>query len=260
MQRQSRDMFDGSSIPNDLSPIATVLSKMLPGDWRNIRPVFNREGGTAGSPAWSADSKWVAFDARTRNAAADIWLMPPGGEPKILVDHPDDDMTPCFDPAGQWIYFTSNRTGSLQLYRVPISGGLVAQVTQGGGFTCQFSADGGYIYYLKTRNGGEIWRLDIARNREEPVVAEMKSRNWKVLKDGIYLLDSQSNSQLGTALRVADARYYRFATGRIQDLGFRTPKAVAYVGIDISPDGKWLYYSQLDSSTSELFLTENLPM
>jgi len=42
MQRQSRDHFDASTIPDDLAPIATVLSKMLPGDWRSLRPVIDR--------------------------------------------------------------------------------------------------------------------------------------------------------------------------------------------------------------------------
>ena len=28
--------------PDDLAPIATVLSKMLPGDWRSLRPVIDR--------------------------------------------------------------------------------------------------------------------------------------------------------------------------------------------------------------------------
>lgn len=132
-------------------------------------------------------------------------------------------------------------------------------MTQGGGFTCQFSEDGRYLYYLKARNGGEIWRIEMASRREEPVVPEMKSRNWKVLKEGIYMLDSQTNSQLGTASRLAQARFYRFATKRIQNLGFRTPKAASYLGIDISRDGKWLYYSQVDSTLSNLLIVENLP-
>ena len=42
MQRQSRDHFDASTIPDDLAPIATVLSGMLPGDWRSMRPLINR--------------------------------------------------------------------------------------------------------------------------------------------------------------------------------------------------------------------------
>jgi len=223
-------------------------------------PVFSKEGGTAGSPAWSPDGKWIAFDARTKNAAADLWLMSTTArEPILLAGQQGENITPCFDPTSQWIYFSSSRAGSLQLFRVPIAGGPATQVTQGGGFSCQFSADGRYIYYLKTRNGGEIWRLELATNREEPVVPEMKSRNWKVLRDGIYLLDSHVNSQLGTIARIADARFYRFATKKIEDLGFRTPKAITYLGIDVSPDGKWVYYSQIESLTSELYLVENLP-
>jgi phenylglyoxylate dehydrogenase delta subunit len=42
MKRQSRDHFDASTVPDDLAPIATVLSGMLPGDWRSMRPLINR--------------------------------------------------------------------------------------------------------------------------------------------------------------------------------------------------------------------------
>ena len=246
-----------------------LLSSYRQGRWEIWRwnaqmtdghPLFNKRGGTAGSPTWSPDGKWIAFDARTRNAASDVWIAPSsGGEPKLLVGDAGENMTPCFDPNSQWLFFSSSRTGSLQLFRVPVGGGQVTQVTEGGGFTCQFSEDGRYIYYLKTRNGGEIWRLELATNHEEPVVPEMKSRNWKVLRDGIYMLDSQSNSQIGTAARIANARFYRFATRKIEDLSFRTPKAIAYLGIDLSPDRKWVYFSQVESLTSELYLVENLP-
>jgi dipeptidyl aminopeptidase/acylaminoacyl peptidase len=222
--------------------------------------IFSREGGTAGSPTWSPDGKWIAFDARTRDATGDIWLKPAeGGEPKALVSESSDDITPCFDPSSQWIYFTSSRTGALQLVRVPVTGGTATQVTQSGGFTCQFSEDGRYIYYLKTRSGGELWRLEIATNREEPVVPELKSRNWKVLSDGVYMLDSHTSSQIGTAVRIANARFYRFATKKVEDLGFHTSKAASYLGIDLSADRKWLYYTQVESSTSDLYLVENLP-
>jgi len=223
-------------------------------------PVFNKPGGTAGSPAWSPDGKWIAFDARATSTAAEVWLMPAsGGEPTALVSRPIENFTPCFDPTSQWVYFTSTRTGSLQLFRTPLKGGPAAQVTQGGGFRCQFSQDGRYIYYLKTRSGGEIWRLELASGHEEPIVPQMKSSNWKVLRDGIYFLDSGADSQRGTAPKAADARFYRFATKKIEELGFRTPKPISSIGIEISPDGRWLYYSQLDSATSELYLIENLP-
>ncbi len=42
MNRQSRPFFDQQQIPNDLCPIATRPSPMLPGDWRSLRPVVDR--------------------------------------------------------------------------------------------------------------------------------------------------------------------------------------------------------------------------
>ena len=32
-----------AQVPDDLSPVATVMSPMLPGDWRSMRPVVNRD-------------------------------------------------------------------------------------------------------------------------------------------------------------------------------------------------------------------------
>lgn len=38
-------MFDpqAKAVPDDLCPIATTLNPMLPGDWRSLRPVVDRD-------------------------------------------------------------------------------------------------------------------------------------------------------------------------------------------------------------------------
>ena len=43
MLKQARPLFDQSTIPNDLCPIATEPITMLPGDWRAERPVVDRD-------------------------------------------------------------------------------------------------------------------------------------------------------------------------------------------------------------------------
>jgi phenylglyoxylate dehydrogenase delta subunit len=43
MTTQSKPLFDASTIPNDLCPIAVKPNPMLPGDWRSMRPVVNRD-------------------------------------------------------------------------------------------------------------------------------------------------------------------------------------------------------------------------
>ena len=42
MKQQAYPMFDASTIPDDLCPIATKPTPMLPGDWRSMRPVVDR--------------------------------------------------------------------------------------------------------------------------------------------------------------------------------------------------------------------------
>jgi phenylglyoxylate dehydrogenase delta subunit len=42
MKPQAYKMFDASTIPNDLCPIAAKPTPMLPGDWRSMRPVVDR--------------------------------------------------------------------------------------------------------------------------------------------------------------------------------------------------------------------------
>lgn len=52
MKKQSIPIFDQSTIPNNLCPIATEYSKMLPGDWRSMLPVVNRKKCVKCSICW----------------------------------------------------------------------------------------------------------------------------------------------------------------------------------------------------------------
>jgi len=42
MKKQAQPLFDASAIPKTLCPIATEYNRMLPGDWRSLRPVVDR--------------------------------------------------------------------------------------------------------------------------------------------------------------------------------------------------------------------------
>ena len=51
-----------------------------------------------------------------------------GGQPRNLTSHPANDFRPSFSHDGKWIYFTSNRSGERQIWRMPASGGDAAQI------------------------------------------------------------------------------------------------------------------------------------
>lgn len=221
--------------------------------------LFDQPSSVTGSPAYSPDSQWVAFDARVGSPSPDIWIVPAsGGEAKRLTDGPAEDNTPCFDATGEWVYLTSDREGDQQLYKVARAGGPQIRVTKGGGFSCQASPDGKYVYYLQSRERGGIWRLELTTGKEEPVLPEYKNRNWKILSDGLYLLDTATNSQISQS-RPGTAFFYRFATRKVEPLGFTTPRPIAYTGIDLSRDRKWVYFPMVDAQATDLQLVENLP-
>jgi phenylglyoxylate dehydrogenase delta subunit len=52
MKKQSTPLFDPSEIPNNLCPIATEYSTMMPGDWRSMLPVVNRKKCVKCSICW----------------------------------------------------------------------------------------------------------------------------------------------------------------------------------------------------------------
>jgi tricorn protease len=79
----------------------------------------------ASHPALSPDGTTLAFDWN-----GDVWTVPvTGGVARPLTRHPAHDREPKFSPDGKEIAFTSDRTGSYQVYVVPASGGTPRQLT-----------------------------------------------------------------------------------------------------------------------------------
>jgi WD40 repeat protein len=79
---------------------------------------------------WSPDGKTLAFCGR-RNDNFDIYTIPfEGGQEKRLTDSPAKDDGPEFTRDGQFIYFNSDRTGSMQIWRMKPDGSAQEQVTK----------------------------------------------------------------------------------------------------------------------------------
>lgn len=75
-------------------------------------------------PAFSPDEQQVVValtdaEAETR----DLWILSRvGGERRRLTSDPADEMNPLWSPDGKWIFFTANKNGVRNIYRVPASG------------------------------------------------------------------------------------------------------------------------------------------
>lgn len=204
-----------------------------------------------GSPHWVADSRNIVFDSR-REGNADIYVISvEGGQPHRLTTDPAEDITPSSSRDGRWIYFGSTRSGSLQIWKVPTEGGLAVQVTKQGGFEGFESPDGQFFYYAKGRGIPGIWRVPVAGGEETPVLERRQAglqRAWTVVTEGIYFATAETPSQ-------PMIEFFNFATGKLTRIA--TLDKPFNKGLSLSPDRRWLIYTQIDRTGQDLMLMEN---
>jgi Tol biopolymer transport system component len=115
--------------------------------------------GDAAQPNWSPNGYRIAYWGRTTGTGpGDIWTIPAtGGQPVAVTTEPSTDWNPVWGPDGRHLYFSSDRSGSMNLWRVPVderSGkpqGRAEAVTTGVGASSQhvtISKDGHRIAYV----------------------------------------------------------------------------------------------------------------
>ena len=91
-------------------------------------------------PQVAPDGSAVVFVVRTTDLEADrgrtdLWLLAldaaggAAGEPRRLTTHEASDANPRWSPDGRHLYFVSSRSGSPQLWRLPLAGGEPLPVT-----------------------------------------------------------------------------------------------------------------------------------
>src|SRR5262249_33989132 len=152
----------------------------------NPLQLLDRGAYLTGTPRWSPDGRWIAFDSRSndwgREGNADIYLISAeGGQPRRLTTEPSEDVAPSWSRDGKWIYFGSTRSGSMQIWKVPVEGGQAAvQVTRQGGFEGFESKDGKLFYYAKGRNLPGIWQVAVGGGEEEFLFDNNKAGYWRL--------------------------------------------------------------------------------
>jgi Tol biopolymer transport system component len=104
----------------------------------------------AGSPRWSPDDRQIAFDG---NAAGkwDVYVIhSQGGKPVRFTQGSGSSIRPSWSHDGKWIYYCALGNSGAQIWKKPVAGGRETQLTKSGGCDQQESADGAYVYYLKS--------------------------------------------------------------------------------------------------------------
>jgi Tol biopolymer transport system component len=208
----------------------------------------------SGSPRWSPDGEWIAFDLWASNESNVYLVSSRGGASRRVSPEPGESWNPAWSHDGKWIYFTSQRSGASEIWKMPADGGAAIQVTRTGAYEGRPSPDGRAIYFRKSAPVGAIWSVPAGGGREEPVRELEKfaiSRSWGVLNEGIYFIARQNEAR-------QTVRFLSFATREVADVvKLEKEPEWSFLGLAISPDGRYLLNVQVDREANDLMMIEN---
>jgi serine/threonine protein kinase len=90
--------------------ISTGQTRPIPGTIEDAR-----------QPSWSPNGYRFAYWGRRQGAQRDIWTVAAsGGDPVAVTNDPYMDWNPVWSPDGRYLYFSSDRGGSMNLWRVRV--------------------------------------------------------------------------------------------------------------------------------------------
>jgi len=105
---------------------------------------------------WSPDGKTIAFTRPDHKGGGNIFVIPAeGGAEKALTSGSGISDDPDYSADGKWIYFNSDRGGSMQIWKMKPDGGGAEQVTNDeyGNWTPHPSPDGQSVLILSYPKG-----------------------------------------------------------------------------------------------------------
>ena len=132
--------------------------------------------GDAVQPQWSPSGHRIAYWGLQKGGQRDIWTVSSEGSHTVAVT--DDEYfnwNPIWSPRGDYLYFLSDRAGSMNVWRVPIderSGKTVGPpepVTTPSAYTqhLSFSRDGQHLAYVRVTSRQNIKRLNFDPESEQ---------------------------------------------------------------------------------------------
>jgi hypothetical protein len=209
-------------------------------------------GANPGYPRWSHDGRIIVFhsNAEDHPYGAVYTVSADGGQTRRITSNRSTDVFPSFSRDGKWIYFSSTRTGTPFIWKIPSSGGDAVQVSPTPGMLALESIDGAHLYYVESRSvnpPGPLWRLPLKGGEAVKLMEGVGSTSFDVVDSGIYYLERVSGEiRLG---------YFDFATHKSTLVAGNLD--IATFGLTASRDGRTILYTRVDSSVNDLMLVEN---
>jgi Tol biopolymer transport system component/DNA-binding winged helix-turn-helix (wHTH) protein len=232
---------------------------MSDADGQNIVQLTNLKSLAAGSLTWSPDGRKIAFDSRAKTREGqirpDVYIVDTTERaPKKLDTGTPGASQPNWSHDGRWIYFLggSDDAAGERIYRVPMEGGKPEVVTTARGAWPLESPDRKTLFFAE--NSGTSFTLHMASLDPTGTESQIEGMptlsfvaNWEAVPGGVYFFPLDDHLTLD---------YFDFSTKKVQRL-FTVGGGGAFLGISVSPDGRYILYSEFDDYRSDIMLVEN---
>jgi Tol biopolymer transport system component len=215
-------------------------------------------------PSWSPHGQriayWAVFGEGRRQGQRDIWTVPANsGPPTPVTSDAALDWNPVWSPEGRFLYFSSDRGGSMNLWRIPldeVSGRVpgppeALTAPSPDARHLSVSADGRLVAYASFTETAIIQKIAF-----DPVAATVTGTAGTVLggsrylsqvavsPDGRWLAYYSRGGQIDILINRADGTGERQLTN---DAAYdRNPT--------FSPDGQWIAFMSNRGGTNQIWL------
>jgi len=218
-------------------------------DGSNLVQISNLKSG-AGGARWSPDAKKIAFASdsfsRSEVYVADISEVLPH---KVVTNVPSMS-SPSWSHDGKWIYFTDGPAAESRIYRCPAAGGDAVLLSAQAAYSPLESLDGRTIYFGTRPSRPTLETLPAERPGTESPLEGMprllSADFWTITAGGIYFVPADAPRSF---------RYFDFNTRKIRQV-FEVQRRLAG-GMSVSPDGRWILYSEVDEENRDIMLIDH---
>jgi eukaryotic-like serine/threonine-protein kinase len=124
-----------------------MFVQKIPPAHDDVRPLSSGDG-TYNPTSWR-QRRTLAFYAVNAATGRDIWLRLEDGRQQPLIVTPANERSPVLSPDGQWLAYTSDTSGTDQIYVESIADRKTQQVSAGGGAEPMWSQDGQELFYRR---------------------------------------------------------------------------------------------------------------
>jgi len=168
-----------------------------------------------------------------------------------VVTNPAEDGRPFWSRDGRWLYFSSNRSGQNEIWRMPMQGGEATQLTKEGGLYGALSHDDQWLYYSSTF-AGDIRRIGSDGSGQSVAVAQnTRFLSLATSAKGLWFVSFPKPGDKDIVVRLVRA------SDNVTTDAARIDFLPTPVGMSVSPDEKSLLVTRPDLSGSDLFLVND---